>query len=372
MKILWLSWKDINHPAAGGAEKILHQLATQLVAEGHDVTILTAAYPGAAKAETIDGVHIVRAGSSRYTHSFVALWRYVWTMRNRFDLVIEVVNTAPYFSVLFRDKAKRALFYHQLAREVWFHEAPAPIGFIGHYVMEPVATFLLGLRRVPTITISESTKQDLRRFGFKERAIKIIREAISLKPLESLSAATKFDRPTILSHGSVRAMKRTLDQIKAFELAKLKIPDLQLKVSGDISGEYGKRVRAYIANSPYSDDIEVLGRTSDVQKQMLMQRSHIITVTSIKEGWGLIVTEAASQGTPAVVYNVDGLRDSVRNGVTGIVTAPNPRRLATGIIEALANPAIYDHMRHAAWQWSTELTPEQSYKDFVTALEIAL
>jgi glycosyltransferase involved in cell wall biosynthesis len=371
MKILWLSWKDIKHPKAGGAERILHVLATQLVADGHEVTILTAAYNGAPAEDTIDGVHIIRTGSNRYTHAWVALWRYLRVMRNKFDLVVEVVNTAPYFSVLFRDKAKRVLFYHQLAREVWFHEAPAPVSHIGHYIMEPIGTFLLSLRRVPTITISDSTKEDLKRFGFKEEAIKIIREAISVEPLKSLDGATKFGKPTILSHGSVRAMKRTLDQIKAFELAKLHVPSLQLKISGDHSGEYGRQVREYVANSPYSEDIELLGYVSEAQKQMLMRRSHIITVTSIKEGWGLIVTEAASQGTPAVVYNVDGLRDSVRDGVTGIVTSPNPRSLAAGFVDILRDREAYERMRRAAWQWSQDLTPEHSYHDFKTALEIA-
>ncbi|HSE61702.1 MAG TPA: glycosyltransferase family 4 protein [Candidatus Saccharimonadales bacterium] len=371
MKILWLSWKDISHPAAGGAERILHQLSTALVADGHEVTVLTAAYPGAQEHEAIDGVHIIRAGNNRYTHSFVALWRYVRKFRNKFDLVIEVVNTAPYFSLFFRDRAKRALFYHQLAREVWFHEAPAPLSHIGHYVLEPVATFLLGARRAPTITISESTKQDLRKFGFRDEAIKIIREAITLEPLPSLYNSRKFDHPTILSHGSIRAMKRTLDQVKAFEMAKLRIPNLQLKISGDATGDYGRRVLNYIENSPFSDDIQYMGRVTDAQKQQLMRSSHILTVTSIKEGWGLIVTEAASQGTPAVVYDVDGLRDSVRNGVTGKVTAPTPRKMADGIIEVFSDMPSYHRMRRAAWEWSQELTPDSSYKDFVTALEIA-
>jgi len=40
----------------------------------------------------------------------------------------------------------------------------------------------------------------------------------------------------------------------------------------------------------------------------LLQKSHVLAVTSVKEGWGLVVTEANPQGTPAVVYNVDGLR----------------------------------------------------------------
>ena len=57
-----------------------------------------------------------------------------------------------------------------------------------------------------------------------------------------------------------------------------------------------------------------------------MRQASVILVTSVKEGWGLVVTEANSQCTPAIVYDVDGLRDSVQNGKTGVVVANNDYR----------------------------------------------
>lgn len=371
MNILWLTWKDHRHPTAGGAEVVLRELSRRLIREGHHVTWLTCGYGDAAPRERIDGIDIIRVGTNRYAHSFQALAHYVRRLRGKFDIVIEVVNTAPYFSVFFGKQARRFLFYHQLAREIWFHETKAPVSHIGHYLLEPLATRILSRANVPTITVSGSTRQDLARFGFRAERTHVISQGIQLRPVPDLDAIQKFDRPTMLSFGALRAMKRTHDQILAFELAKKALPALQLKVAGLANDAYGQRVLRQIEHSPYAADIEYLGKVSETQKIRLMQRAHCITVTSVKEGWGLIVTEAASQGTPAVVYDVDGLRDSVRHGETGIITSPNPESLSQGVISLIASAEAYAKIRRAAWLWSQDLTFDHAYQDFKTVLELA-
>ena len=370
MKILWFAWKDHTHPQAGGAEVMLRQLSTRLAADGHEVTVLTARHANAMKFETIDGVRFIRVGKNRYTHSFLALIYYLRHLYNAFDAVIEEVNTAPYFGVLFPGKARPWLLYNQLAREVWFYETPLPLSLFGYYVLEPLATRLLSFSAAKTITISASSRQDLERYGFEPRRTSIISVGITIPPLLSLKGANKFSAPTVLSLGSLRAMKRTLHQVKAFEQAKQHIPDLQLKIAGDATGAYGQKVLQYIQASPFARDIEYVGRVSKAHKIQLMQQCHAIVVTSVKEGWGLIVTEAASQGTPAVVYNVDGLRDSVRHGQTGLVTDVSPSALATGITNMLQDQTAYKAMRQAAWRWSRAITFAQSYSDFKNALEL--
>src|SRR5258706_15516364 len=72
-----------------------------------------------------------------------------------------------------------------------------------------------------------------------------------------------------------------------------------------------------------ADHVVFFGGVSEEKKLELMRRAHVLLHASVKEGWGLVVVEAASQGTPAVVYNVSGLRDSVKNGETGIVLKEN-------------------------------------------------
>ena len=208
-------------------------------------------------------------------------------------------------------------------------------------------------------------------YGFDEKKMHIISEGIEFEPLENLDGIEKFEKPTLLGLGAMRAMKRTMDQISAFELAKKDIPDLQLKLAGSASDPYGARVLKRIGASPYMDDIEYCGRVTTEEKIRLMQKSHAVLLTSIREGWGLVVTEAASQGTPAVVYDVPGLRDSVRNNRTGVVTAPNPAALADGIRTLLEDGDRYETIRRAAWDWSKEITFDQSYSDFKKVLELA-
>lgn len=371
MRILWLSWKDTSHPGAGGAEVVMHELSKRMIADGHEVTLLTARHPGSTETDVIDGVNIIRVGSNRYIHSFAALAHYAKHLRNKFDIVIEDVNTAAYFSPFLKDSAKQVLFYHQLAREIWYLEMKPPFSQLGYYILEPLATFALSRPNIKTVTISESTKKDLQRFGFRPENIHIISEGTHLTPVADLDAVQKYEKPTVLSLGAMREMKRTLDQVKAFELAKKQMPELRMKIVGDASGDYGQRVLRYIAQSPYRNDIEYLGRVSDEDKLKVMQKSHLIAVTSLKEGWGLIVTEAASQGTPAVVYDVDGLRDSVRHAKTGLVTAVNPAALADGIVQLLQDPTVYQAMRQTAWNWSKQITFEQSYEDLKSILEIS-
>lgn len=363
MRIVWCSWKDRAHPQAGGAEVVTDQILRRLVADGHEVTLLTAAYPGAGELET--AYRIIRGGG-RFTVYFHA-WRYYRkNLRGAVDLVIDEMNTIPFFASRYVD-TKSLMMVHQLAREIWFYQLPWFIGWIG-YLLEPL--YLFSLRKQPVITVSDSTQRDLAYYGFDTAKIRIISEGIEMERAKTIEDIEKYDRPTMLSLGAMRAMKRTIDQVWAFEIAKKRLPDLQLKLAGDSNDPYGEEVLRIVGKSPFRDDIEYLGRVSTAKRQELMQKSHFITVTSVKEGWGLIVSEAASQGTPAIVYNVDGLRDSVQHNTTGLVTQQNtPKNIADAIETLLANPAQYQTMRKSAWKATETLTFDQSYQDFTHAMK---
>ena len=346
-------------------------LAKRLVRDGHEVTFVVGTYPGAKDKEThADGYEIIRMGN-RYNLFFVA-WRYYRkNLTGWADLVIDEVNTMPFFAKYYVD-APTIVFAHMLCRRIWFYELPFPIS-LGGYILEPLYLRLINVGHA--ITVSESTRQDLLRVGFKPDNVHVISEGITTKPLAKLPPLSgKAKQPTMLSFGAMRAMKRTLDQIKAFEIAKQSIPELKLDVAGSSAGNYGQKVLQAIAASPYENDITYHGRVSEKQKLELMRRAHVITQTSIKEGWGLTVTEANSQGTPAVVYDIDGLRDSVQTGKRGgvptgiIVKQNNPQTLAAGIVTLLDDKKLYASYRQAAWRWSQEITFDASYIDFTQVI----
>jgi glycosyltransferase involved in cell wall biosynthesis len=366
MKILWLTWKDRKNPLAGGAEVVNEELAKRLVKNGYEVIFLTAGFSDGKKEELIDGYKVIRLGNC-----WTVYWQvYKYYERNLIgwaDLVIDEVNTVPFFAKFYA-KEKNILFVHQLCREIWFYQMFFPLSLIG-YLLEPIYLRLLNDQKV--ITVSKSSKKDLFNYGFKKRKIKIISEGIEIEPVKDLKVITKYKRPTILALGAIKAMKRTGHIVKAFEIAKLTIPDLQLIIAGSTEGKYGDKVLRMIKDSEYKDFIKYLGRVSKGKKIKLMQKSHMIAVTSVKEGWGLIVTEANSQGTPAVVYNVDGLRDSVKNKKTGIVCQQNtPEDLAENMLKLLEDKEKYEKLRLNAWEWSKEINFENSYNNFIKAIKL--
>ena len=360
MKILWFTWKDVKNPLSGGAEAVNEELAKRLIKDGHQVIFLVAGFPGGLSEEKINGYTVIRLGN-RWTVYWKAYKYYKKNLIGWADLVIDEVNTIPFFTKYYI-KEKNILFVHQLCREIWFYEMIFPVNIIG-YILEPLYLWLLSDRKV--ITVSESTKNDLIKFGFKNNNISIISEGITTEPVKNLELVEKFSQPTVLSLGSIRSMKRTIDVVKAFEIASQTISDLQLIMAGDANSTYGKKVVRFIGKSKFKKDIHYLGKIDINKKVELMQKAHLLVVASVKEGWGLTVTEANSQGTPAVVYNVEGLRDSVRNNETGIICQKNnPSHLANDIINLLKDTKKYKMLREKSWQWSKKINFEKSYRDF--------
>jgi glycosyltransferase involved in cell wall biosynthesis len=237
-----------------------------------------------------------------------------------------------------------------------------PVNLIG-YVLEPVYLWLY--RNMNTITVSNSTKRNLLQYMFKSEKVHVITQCANFAPISAVDFRAKFADPTVLTLGTIRPMKRTDAIIKAFEIAKEQIPNLKLKVAGMAVGGFGVEVLNMIKNSKFADSIEYVGRVNQNEKEKLMKSSHVFCMTSIKEGWGLTVTESASQGTPAAVYDIDGLRDSVIDGVTGLISKENtPESLADAIVGVVSDKATYEKFATEALENSRGITSEQSYLDF--------
>ncbi len=365
MNLLWFTWKDRKNPLAGGAELVNEELAKRLVADGHEVIFLVAGFEGGLAEEVKDGFKIIRVGG-KWSVYLKAYQYYKKHLVGWADLVIDEMNTIPFFAK-FYVKEKNIILSYQLCREIWFYQMFFPLNLIG-YLLEPL--YLKLLNNKPLLTESESAKTDFQKYGFKKENIFVFPIGLEIEPLKDLENIQKFEKPTVLSLGAIRPMKRTDHIIKAFEKARERISDLELIVAGDSSGTYGKKVLNSIKNSRYSDSIQYLGRVNIDKKIELMQKSHLIAVTSIKEGWGIIVTEANSQGTPAVVYNVDGLKDACKNNYTGLVTEKNnSEELSKKIIRLLQDKNLYEQFRLNAWKDSFYYNYDNSYKLFLNNIK---
>ena len=84
--------------------------------------------------------------------------------------------------------------------------------------------------------------------------------------------------------------------------------------------------------------VTFLGHVPEAAKRERLGRAHALVTTSVREGWGLVVTEAAASGTVAIGYDVAGLRDSI-GASGGVLTRADPGSLAAGLVELLPSVA---------------------------------
>ncbi len=351
MRILILNWRCPINPRAGGAELFTHEVAKRLVAMGNQVEWFSASFPNAAAEEDLDGVHIVRAGR-QWTVHLHAFRRYNRQIRSRFDLVVDEVNTIPFFTPLWAH-VPIAMLIFQLAREVWWYESPFPINLLG-FLVEPL--YLRLYRRTPAITESESTRADLKRLGFS-RAINVVPVGVDHR---SDIVDPKHKPPAFLYVGRLAPSKRISDIVLAFHVFRQIVPLARLWLVGDGPPRYVQKLRRLVDDAGLSSAVDFLGRVPRAEKSLRMVEAYALLMASVREGWGLVVSEAGACGTPTVAYDVPGLRDSVRHQETGLLVVPTYRALAAGMLRMWQDQDLYRKLATGGAKWSETLSYDRS------------
>lgn len=353
LSIILMNWRDIRNPDSGGAEVYVHELARRWAAKGHRVTLLTSQYERAEDDEVLDGVRVVRQGSPLSVYRRVKEV-YMRRFRSEADVVIDTINTRPFLACRYvKPSTLLVALVFQLAREFWNYETPFPISYLGRYWLED--RWLKQYRTIPTIALSQSTRDDLHSLGFKD--IAIVRPGCSVQPLSALPV--KESTPTAIFVGRLKRAKLPDHALRAFKIISRKLPESRFWIVGD-----GYLRRALEHDAPGS--VTFFGRVSDRQKVELMTQAHVLLYPAVREGWGLTISEANAVGTPAVGYDVPGLRDSIQNGRTGVlVPFGDVSRLATEALSLLTDSRRRDEMAVASLDWARTLTWERAAEEFL-------
>ncbi len=350
-----MNWRDIANPAAGGAEVFTHQVARHWANWGHEVTVLTSRFENAPPEDSLDGVRVIRVGN-RFTVYNRAKQAYLKRFRGQMDVVIDEINTRPFFTPRYVEQSTALVaLIHQLAREFWFYETPFPVNIIGRYLLED--HWLRSYREIPTITVSQSTLNDLLALGFHN--VSVVPEGISVKVDSQLE---KESIPTLIYVGRLKRAKLPHHAIQAFRVAKKKVPDVRLWIVGD--GYMRERLKR---EAP--EGTTFFGRVSEAKKEELLTRAHVLLYPAVREGWGLTVSEAGALGTPAVGYDVPGLRDSIRDGETGmLVPSRNATKLGEVAASLLINRELRERLAREAALWAGSLSWDRSARIMIDRL----
>ncbi len=324
-RILIFNWRDIKNVYAGGAEVYIHELAKRWAASGHQVTIFASNDRKHEPYAFVDGVRVIRRGGFYGVYAMAMIYYFVH-FRKRIDIIIDCENGIPFFTPLYAREAVFCLLHH-IHQEVFRKGLILPLALFASFLEKTMMPIVY--RNSRFITISESSKKSMEELKITKHEISIVNPGVDL---ESLSPAEKLQTPLVSYVGRLKDYKSVDILIAAFAKILEKIPSAFLVIAGD--GEEEKNLMRHARRLKLSEKIIFAGKISDDKKCMLMQTSWVFVNPSMMEGWGITTIEANACGTAVVASDVPGLRDSVRDGVTGFLSP-------YGDVDALAKRILH-------------------------------
>jgi len=298
-RIVFLAHRDLDNPAAGGSELLVDRLAEGLTGLGHQVTLICGG-PAAFR-----DYRVVSAGGefAHYLRARSAFARQV----GETDLLVEVCNGMPYLAPLWHHGPTLCLVNH-VHSDLWkmrFGGALTPAARIGRRLEQWALTG--AQQRSLLVAVSPSTAHALRAIGVERDRIRVVHNGVE----EPGPLLPKDSEPLFVAVGRLVEYKRIDLLLRLWERVR--------PVTGGrlvIVGDGPERGRLEQLAGP---GVEFAGHVSEAEKHRLLCAAWLLLHPSAVEGWGLVVTEAATRQTPTVAFDVPGLRDSVVDGETGML-----------------------------------------------------
>jgi glycosyltransferase involved in cell wall biosynthesis len=298
LRIAFLAWRDLPNPQAGGSEVVVDNLARGLLQRGHEVSLLAGAPIGSHPYPT----WATGGKYAQYLRAPIEFWRHARDA----DVVVDVENGVPFFSPLWQCKPTVCLVHH-VHTEQWGMHFPAPVAAVGRWLEGEAMPRVY--RRVAFVADSSSTACALVDLGIDADRITTIE--LGYDPVEIVGP--RAPEPRFLVLGRLVPHKRVE---RALELW----PRVRAKTGGElvIVGDGPERTRL---EAVAGEGVTFTGSVSDAEKGRELGAAWLLVHPAHHEGWGVVIIEAAAAGVPTVAYDVEGVRDAVVDGETGLLAA---------------------------------------------------
>ncbi len=361
------NWRDLRHPQAGGAELVCEELAARLAGAGHTVVVLAAPVSGQPRVEQRNGYTIRRAGNRFTVYPLALLW--LLANRRRVTTILDSQNGIPFFTPLVaRRRTVIMLMIWHVHQEQFSAYFPRPVAALGRWLETAGCRAVYGRRMI--VAVSPSTRQGVR------NDLRLLGDIRVIPPGWRVTMGVGQDRfpraatPTIVSVGRLVPHKRTRLILQAMPEIRRSHPDVVLHIIG--SGIELGNLSALIAELGLADCVRIHSRCSDAERDQLLASAWLSINASAGEGWGISVIESNALGVPVLAYSRPGLRDSIRNGITGwLIEEGQPLAGAvTEILDELEDAAIADRFSREAANWAANFTWQASADKLFTAISI--
>jgi glycosyltransferase involved in cell wall biosynthesis len=360
----------------GGAERWYRALAERLASEGHDVTYLTLRQWDRGVDPGVPGVRVVAAGPRMELYTGgrrrilppLVFGAGVLGHLLRHGRAYDVVHTSsfPYFSLLaaalVRPFGRYRLFVDWV--EVWsrayWREYLGRAGVIGWWVQRVCVRV-----RQRAFSLSQLHAARLRELGIRG-------EVSVLRGLRDGSADPEpiaQREPLVVFAGRHIPEKRVPALVPAFKRALEERPQLRMTIFGD--GPDFAEVRRLIDEHGLADTVSLPGFVDPASVDDALRRASTLVLPSRREGYGLVVVEAAAAGTPSVVVDDpdNAAVELIEPGVNGVLAeSAEPAALGGAIVAAVDGG---EALRASTAAWYREHAGELSLESSLRAVAAA-
>ncbi|MEM7186873.1 MAG: glycosyltransferase family 4 protein [Bacteroidota bacterium] len=183
-------------------------------------------------------------------------------------------------------------------------------------------------------SVVDATKEDVvATFGVPASKVHVVYNAVT-HPNRSRDPQPGL----VLYAGRLTTNKGVHVLLKAFQIARETAPDLRLTLLGGTEDQ----VAAYQKMAQDSGiESAVTFEGSQPKNKVLdaFAKASFVVVPSLSEGFGFVVIEAFSVGTPVIGSNTGGIKEIVRDGVDGQLVEPGDHNALAATLIALHNDA---------------------------------
>lgn len=349
----------------GGGERVYRRLAELFADRGGSVEYVTrrGRDTGPDTPFSVVGVwsgEIADASGTRTTSSAIAfaaaLFRHFLRHRNAYDLVIvaalPVLNVFAVRLALLGTRTVLATDWLEIWNwRKWRAYSGLVIGTIA-FLLQTVGAHV---GRIQTVN-SAFTRVRLMRY--RRRADPIVLGLVDLVG-EAAEASSALAVPPVAVFVGRHIADKRLDAFPAaLAAARAKVPELEAVIAG--SGPETDRARRAASAAGVADAIRFVGRVTDAELDELLSTSAVLVNPSAREGFGLVVAEAAAHGTPSVVVagEDNAAAELVIDGENGFVAASvAPEVLGDAIARALLGG---EELRRSTSAWFARERRERS------------
>ncbi len=139
-------------------------------------------------------------------------------------------------------------------------------------------------------------------------------------------------------------------------------------------GPLKKRLAADVEAANLSGNFAFIRGVSEEDLPAIYRCADVFTLPSIQEGQGIVLLEAQASGKPVVAFNVSGVKETVRNGETGLLVKPNSDELAEAILSLLSDSSWRKKMgtrgrEFVQKEFSWDVSAKKMFRVYREALE---